>query len=324
MRTTLAWLPAALVLAAPAVGMGQGAPIRLGLPIACKVGIDCFVQNHFDHDPGPGAKDLRCGSMSYDGHDGVDFRVPTIAAQRRGVAVLAAAAGTVKAVRDGQPDRQLGPDEGRSAVAGVECGNGVLLSHPGGWETQYCHMARGSLAVKPGQAVAAGARLGNVGLSGWTQFPHAHITVRQNGKAVDPFTGGAAACGQPGRSLWATTPAYASPLVINAGFTTGPVAMEAIEAETLARPTRTSPALVGYVRLIGIEAGDVLAVRLLDPAGRELAASTTPMPRARAQQMQFVGERLSGAAWPAGRYRLATRVTRGGRVVLERAAEVIL
>ncbi len=57
-----------------------------------------------------------------------------------------------------------------------ECGNGVVIAHAGGWETQYCHMAQGGLAVKPDQPVTTGQTLA-VGLSGLTEYPHLHFTV---------------------------------------------------------------------------------------------------------------------------------------------------
>ena len=37
---------------------------------------------------------------------------------------------------------------GPTATAGRNCGNGVTLDHGDGWQTQYCHMRRGSVAVK--------------------------------------------------------------------------------------------------------------------------------------------------------------------------------
>lgn len=46
----------------------------LSLPLDCKFGETCFIQQYFDHDPTQGAKDYRCGPMAYDGHDGVDLR----------------------------------------------------------------------------------------------------------------------------------------------------------------------------------------------------------------------------------------------------------
>jgi murein DD-endopeptidase MepM/ murein hydrolase activator NlpD len=88
--------------------------------------------------------------------------------------------------------------KGKESVQGTECGNAVVIGHEGGLETQYCHMARGSVAVRPGDTVKAGQRIGRIGLSGLTEYPHLHFTVRLNGKVVDPFApeeGGACGTG---------------------------------------------------------------------------------------------------------------------------------
>lgn len=63
----------------------------------------------------------------------------------------------------------------------------MVLVHPGGWETQYCHMAMGSIGVLADEPVRAGQSLGRVGLSGNTQFPHLHFAVREGARKVDPF-----------------------------------------------------------------------------------------------------------------------------------------
>ena len=55
-------------------------PPVLNWPIACQLGRDCFIQHYVDQDPGPGAKDYRCGVMTYDKHNGVDIRLPSLAA----------------------------------------------------------------------------------------------------------------------------------------------------------------------------------------------------------------------------------------------------
>ena len=118
--------------------------------------------------------------------------------------MTASAAGRVKAARDGVEDRLVRDEAGRAAVKGRECGNGVVIDHGEGWETQYCHMRKGSVTAKPGDAVEAGAKLGEVGASGEAGFAHVHLTVRQNGRPLDPFDGGpavGAACGRmPSRS----------------------------------------------------------------------------------------------------------------------------
>src|SRR5690348_1407100 len=80
----------ALFSCAPALG------IELGLPAACTLGKDCFVQQFADDDTRPGeAADPFCGSATYDGHDGTDLRVLSLADVARGVAVVAVTDGKV-------------------------------------------------------------------------------------------------------------------------------------------------------------------------------------------------------------------------------------
>jgi hypothetical protein len=56
-------------------------PPRLQVPVACEVGRTCFIQNYLDQDPSPESKDFACGTLTYDGHNGTDFRVPTLKSQ---------------------------------------------------------------------------------------------------------------------------------------------------------------------------------------------------------------------------------------------------
>src|SRR3990170_3859660 len=104
------WLSVACVLPLlPLTAIAQ--PIELELPIACEVGISCVVQNYVDHDRSTGARDYRCGTLTYDGHDGTDFRLATVAAQLAGVEVVPAASGQVLRVRDGVADKLMPPVE---------------------------------------------------------------------------------------------------------------------------------------------------------------------------------------------------------------------
>ena len=128
------------VLSSPA-GAAERPALRLDLPVACDMARLCAVQNYFDHDPGPGARDYACGRLTYDGHQGTDFRVPDLPAMTRGVAVIAAAPGRVRAIRDGMADRDV-REPGAAKVEGREAGNAVVIDHGGGWETQYSHLRR--------------------------------------------------------------------------------------------------------------------------------------------------------------------------------------
>ncbi|MEA5417832.1 peptidoglycan DD-metalloendopeptidase family protein [Spirulina sp. CCNP1310] len=55
-------------------------------------------------------------------------------------------------------------------------GNLVIIEHPGGIRTYYAHLS--SIAVKTGQQVTSGAKIGNVGSTGNSTGNHLHIEVR--------------------------------------------------------------------------------------------------------------------------------------------------
>jgi len=328
-RTALFALATFGALAAGSSTTGQSTALRLELPVACQPGRSCFIQQYVDHDPGPAARDYRCGPKAYQGHDGTDFRVPSRAAMLAGVEVRAAAAGTVRDVRDGAPDHD-GSGVAASRAAGTECGNGVVIDHPGGHQTQYCHMARGSLRVKPGRAVAVGAPLGRVGQSGMAAFPHLHLTVRSGGKAVDPFAPTASGiCGAGGAGLWSPAAAnaltYRSPEVINAGFAAAPVTADAVEAGAIPGPNAASPALLAYIRAIGLKAGDVQRLVVTGPGSAALAATDGPQLKVdRAQQLLFAGKRNTTGRFAPGVYTARYTVHRDGRLVREHRFQLTL
>ena len=305
-----------LLLATPAVAD----PPPLGLPIDCRLGDDCFLMNYFDSDPGPGATDFTCGPQSYDGHQGTDFAVPSFAAMRAGVAVLAAAPGEVRATRDGMPDLGL---EGTPAAAleGKDCGNGVVIDHGGGWETQYCHLRADSVAVAEGDRVEAGDRLGLVGFSGMTQFPHVHLSVRHDGVEIDPFdTDGARVCGAddgPGDDLWAQPPGYSAGGIVAAGLSPGLPDYAAVQDGTAGPATlpRDAPALVGWVLLHGGRAGDEVEIVLRDPADAVFDRFGEVLDRTQAMVMRAAGRRQPDGGWVPGVWRVETRLIRDGAVL---------
>jgi hypothetical protein len=324
---SLAALPLLVLLSAAAPG-----PPRLALPIACKPGADCQLQNHVDRDPGPGARDFRCGGQTYEAHSGTDIRLTDHAARLRGVDVLAAAPGRVVRLRDGEPDISV-KDPAAPPVAGRECGNAVVIDHGGGWETQSCHLARGSVRVKVGQEVAAGQPIARVGLSGNTEYPHLHLTVRQGTRTVDPFLpDGGAACAvrADGAGLWTAAAAAAlayrpGGAVLNAGFADGPVDNARVEAGGPPRPGRASPALVAYVRAINLQGGDRPTLTLTGPNGTVLARSEgATLDRNKAQWLLYAGKRAPPGGWPPGLYRADYAVLRNGQSVLSRRFDLRL
>jgi murein DD-endopeptidase MepM/ murein hydrolase activator NlpD len=97
-------------------------------------------------------------------HRGVDV------AGRMGADVLAAAGGRVTVARD---NRDL-------------CGLIVVIDHdPYGYRTVYCHFSE--IAVRVGDSVKRGQRIGAVGTSGqraWPGFEHVHLEV-QRGRDIN-------------------------------------------------------------------------------------------------------------------------------------------
>lgn len=306
---------AAFLLLAPCAGA-----MELGLPLACTPGADCWVVRLVDHDSGPSFADYRCGVLGSDGHDGTDIAIADPRRMMLGVAVTASAPGVVASVRDGMPDQ---PPEGRLAYefGDRNCGNGVLLRHADGWETQYCHLRRGSVQVARGDTVAAGQPLGLVGMSGEANFPHVHLSVRQEGGGVDPFTGrsSAEACDGAASPLW--SPALRSLL----SYDEVPIAVVGLSDHLPDRDaivagradgeplSGASPALVGYVLAYGLRKGDRLEIGISGPDDRQVSSAGFDLDEDAPRATRAAGRRRPPEGWPVGTYRVEVRVLRGER-----------
>ncbi|WP_461208963.1 M23 family metallopeptidase [Desulfocurvus sp. DL9XJH121] len=289
-------------------------------PIQCDTRRDCFLQQYFDHDPGPGYRDYACGALSYDGHKGTDFRLRDLRHMERGVPVLAAADGEVRAVRDGMDDVSVRATGGKG-LEGRFAGNSVVLVHAGGVETQYSHLQKGSVRVRPGDRVRTGQVLGLVGLSGRTEFPHLEFAVRVDGRPVDPFRGltGGPDCGPGDKPMWSPAALAALPYeptrLLGAGMAERPptkdeLARGGFGAGTLAPD---ADALVFWVRIAGLRAGDEMDLEILGPDGGVQTRRTLTLDRSKAQVFRYVGLKRRGPAWPEGEYT--------GRFVLRRSGD---
>ena len=282
-------------------------------PIDCVLGNTCDVFQLTDRDPGLAAQDFQCGPLTYDGHKGTDFAVPTEADMRRGVTVVAAAPGVVTATRDGMPDINMFAP-GAPDLTGRECGNGVVIDHGEGWETQYCHLAQGSISVTQGDQVASGTPLGDVGLSGQTEFPHLHFAVRKDGDVVDPFLpDGSAACGTSVETLWSDPIPVPGGGIQSAGLLDRiPEFSELRAGGTGVFLARTdSPALVGWALIFGGRAGDVITITLEHDTGTVIDEAIT-LERTQAQLFRAAGLKIPVGGWPPGLYTGEIRMTRDG------------
>jgi len=297
-------------------------PFRLGLPVDCAPGRTCWIFHYVDHQPGPGLRDYMCGQATYNlpdgrGHQGTDFAIRDLAAMRAGVAVIAAAPGRVKATRDGMADRALSQAD-TEALAGRDCGNGVLIEHGNSWSSQYCHMRKGSIAVRPDQVVEKGQRIGYVGLSGFTEFPHLHLTVRKDGEVIDPFVGQTRTerCGPGLRPLWedGSLIPYRPTAIFNAGFSPQkpiPAKIRNGEYQQESLPV-SAPALVLWAEMFNVRPGDRVTLRILGPDGEPFVEHTETLQRAQDYRTQFAGRPLRSDAWPAGDYAGFVELVRAG------------
>jgi hypothetical protein len=307
---------------APLAGDKTAAP-RLSLPIRCVPGRDCWLVNTVDLDPEPGIRDYACAKRSYNGHKGIDIAIRDLVAMKNGVDVLAAAGGVVKGVRNSMADVDF-TVAGAASVKGRECGNGLVVSHRGGWETQYCHMRRGSVVVKPGATIVQGQKLGLVGHSGKAQYPHVHLSVRHNKQVVSPFAGlgRKRACGLGPAPLW-TKKALAAlniegTALFNAGFASAALKPEKARSGLMTgqRMSRRAAALVLWVDMYWPKAGDEILFRITAPDGRLLLEKDMTVKKTQARRFVFVGKKRKTSLWPPGVYR--------GEIVLKRKGARLL
>ncbi len=117
--------------------------------------------------------DYKTRNPNYKTHKGMDF-------------IDYAGKCVITAVADGVVDSC------RSDVIGVDhkyntAGNYVRIKHPNGIYTRYLHLETGSVCVKTGQSVKAGAKLGMMGNTGDSYGKHLHFDVCVAGVYVDPL-----------------------------------------------------------------------------------------------------------------------------------------
>jgi murein DD-endopeptidase MepM/ murein hydrolase activator NlpD len=129
--------------------------IAQGLPLKRPIG-NADISSRFG-----ARKDPFLGRLAM--HTGIDFRAPT------GLPAKSVADGTVIAA---------GYNGGYGNMVDVDHGNGVV--------TRYGHLSK--IAVKVGEKVVAGRRIGNVGSTGRSTGPHLHYEIRIRGKAIDPMS----------------------------------------------------------------------------------------------------------------------------------------
>lgn len=289
--------------------------IPLQVPVNCTLDQDCFIQQLADMDESQESLDPFCGAATYDGHKGTDIRLRTLADIDNNIEVLAAAGGTVKGVRSSRPDRLVESPADQRAVKGMECGNGVVIDHGSNIQTQYCHLKQDSLKVSLGDTVKSGDILGHVGASGLAQFPHVHMTLRKDGRVVDPFTGNMQSQGcapETHKSWWAEgsiLTAQRDAILLDSNITGAPIKHTMMVREQPLKASRKDSATVGWVWYSNLKAGDQVFIKLVGPNGFEVENLSDPLNRNKASWSGFVGKNTRPRL---GAYKLTTYILRKG------------
>lgn len=296
--------------------MAAEKPFLLGRPLACSLDGPCWIAQYPDHDAGPDARDSGCGLRSYNTHDGTDFAIPDQKTLISGVDVLAIADGTVLRSRDGVQDQKYNPAMPDN-IKGIECGNGVLIDHGNGWQSQYCHMKQGSLTIKPGDKIRMGQALGQVGQSGKAEFPHLHITLRKDNKAIDPFTASPItdACItsiSPKKDLWRDdAKIHFTPVSITKiGFSGKKPEQAQLEQDSKTSFRKDSDALILWTEIWGVRAGDSIQMIIQDQDGNTVFDHTEAPGANKARLMQYGGIKRKTALWSSPRYTGIVRLIR--------------
>ncbi|WP_438753881.1 M23 family metallopeptidase [Pararhizobium sp. O133] len=288
------------------------------------------MQQYADMAAGNAVADPLCGGMTYDGHSGTDLRILSLKDMETGFPVIAVGDGTVLRIRDQETDHLVETEADRASVAGRECGNGLVLQLQDDYEVQYCHLQKDSLAVKPGDTVRAGDRLGEIGASGLAQFPHVHITVTRHGDTLDPLTGrklsdGCASTFRSGESLFAPEIVAkldpTKPDILAIGVAGKPVVYEALVREGPPPVvSATDTVFVTWAWFANLKKGSAIRFVLKDLNGDTLIDHTgEPLERNKAAYSAFAGKKRS---LPAGQYQVDVSVTLDGTIVRNAVSDI--
>jgi hypothetical protein len=291
---------------------------KLAFPVDCVLGENCWTVNYVDVDPGTKEADFTCASKTYDAHQGTDFALRSRIEMTAGINVLAARKGTVERIRDTEDDAPKSEEQyAEIRKANRDCGNGVLIDHGSGLKTLYCHMKQGSITVKPEDAVTEGQVIGQIGQSGYAEFPHLHFSVLWESGYADPFTGMGVkeGCGRSKAPLWKNAMDYEPFAVFDAGFMDKAPDFKAIAAghkhpETL---PQSSPGLVLWAGMYHALEGDEVTLVITDPSGAVFKERAAIVKTSRKRPSYFfTGRKLEDQGLRTGTYTGTISVRRAG------------
>jgi len=293
-------------------------PPQLAFPIDCKLNEDCFIINYVDTNSAQDVhEDFTCGHKTTPQHKGTDIALSNRVNMKAGVNILAALDGKVLRLRDGQDDAPK-TEEQYQAIRDTnkDCGNGVILDHGNGLQTYYCHLKQGSIQVEQNQEVKQGEPIGQIGQSGYAEFPHLHFTVIWEGGHIDPFTGHLkdAGCGRFKNNLWKENLTYDAYSIFDGGFRNSVPNFETIQIgeENPKTLPQNSKAIVYWAGFYHAHEGDEISLALYDPNGEIIAQKNETLQTSRKEpSYRYIGKKLRKPLTP-GNYKGAITYRKKG------------
>jgi len=282
-------------------------------PVAGTLNQRFFYLNYVDELAGAGFRDYTCGPKTYDGHAGTDITLANFAVMDSGVAVRAAAAGTVIDAHDGEFDRQ------KSWIDGA-VPNRVAIRHPDGIVSIYLHFKKNSIAVGVGQEVQEGDLLGYVGSSGFSDIPHLHFEVQDsNGLVLDPWVG---ACGDS-ESRWSQQLPYQDAFSLyGSGLTSASLTLDLAKdpPPQVGVFLTSDPQVTMWVELLNAPAGTVIEFRLYQPDGALFFSAASTLQRFYGISWWWAWHAIPGYLTP-GTWRM--QYVNNGVMLAERTFQVV-
>ena len=309
---------AILLLCAPSVAFAQSPPPKLVFPLDCTDAADCITVYYPDRVQGPGARDYMCGNNALDGLPYAQISIRSLYEMDKGVAVRAAADGTVSGAQDGIHDE--GPNwRAPNGEPPPYCGNGIEIDHGNGWTGRYCHLREGSLFVQAGDTVKAGDTIAFAGWSGKAELPGLGFWLRNSGTVIDPFDSEDVAlpCDGEGQPLWKDPPGHVSRydelVVVDAGFTASPQPLTPDIIRGYHRRKimpKTSPSLVFWAMVANAIEGEVRTMQIVGPDNKIIAEQEHVERDNSPVVLLHTGSARPKAGWQPGQYTATLGIVR--------------
>lgn len=170
--------------------------------------------------------------------------------------------------------------------------------------------------VAVGDQVQAGDPLGQVGLSGETQFPHVHLNLFRDGAAIDPFDGQPVTqvCGEGGASLWEDASVGYEPLALLSAELGGSVPDQ--DQVWLGGADQglsvNAQAMVLTGKALGARAGDRWRFQIWAPDGAVFYDGTSEIDKDQQFVFRYGGRKAPDGGLVPGQWRGTITVTRNG------------